>query len=315
MYSNNIDMRIAPASLTKLMTGLILYESYELFDELTVSLPSSYIYEGKVAYLKNGNKLSTEQLLEFLLVYSANDAAHIAALQVSDTVEDFVLLMNKRAKQLGMNSTNFSNPEGLDDNDHYTTLNDLLILSIYIIKNTTLIDITSKNSFMFEIDDSLQKYNSTNLLLKEGYMGLKTGWTSNAGLTFIGLKNESERSILTIVNRSFVDEEKESHFNDTKLLYENSIFNFGNSEILNTNSPIYLHRTPYKTQLFNSEDNWTTFGELNSSFQIFTKIIDQQNLQFILSDGTLKDIYLDIEPIKIKYNFLKSNFISKLINK
>ena len=128
MYSNNIDMRISPASLTKLMTGLILYESYELFDELTVSLPSSYIYEGKVAYLKNGNTLSTEQLLEFLLVYSANDAAHIAALQVSDTVEDFVLLMNKRAKQLGMNNTNFSNPEGLDDNDHYSTLNDLLTL-------------------------------------------------------------------------------------------------------------------------------------------------------------------------------------------
>ena len=198
MYEKNIDMRISPASLTKLMTALILFENYALAEELTVSLPSNYIYEGKVAYLKNGDKLSTEQLLEFLLVYSANDSAYVAALQVSETIEDFVLLMNKRARQLGMNGTNFSNPEGLDDNEHYTTLNDLLTLSIYIIKNTTLIDITSKNSFMFEIDNNLQKYSSTNLLLKEGYSGLKTGWTSNAGLTFIGLKNEGERSILIL---------------------------------------------------------------------------------------------------------------------
>ena len=315
MYANNIDTKISPASLTKLMTGLILFESFELSDELTVFLPPNYTYEGKVAYLKNGDNLSTEQLLEFLLVYSANDSAHVAALQVSDTIEDFVLLMNKRAKQLGMNSTNFTNPEGLDDIEHYTTLNDLLTLSIYIIKNTTLIDITSKNSFIFEIDNNLQKYNSTNLLLKEGYLGLKTGWTSNAGLTFIGLKNEGERSILTIVNRSFVDEDKVSHFNDTKLIYENSILNFGNSEILSNNSPTYLQRTPDKPYLFTSRDNWTTFGELNNSIQIFTQIIDEQNLQLKLYDGALKNIYLELEPIEIKYNFFKSNFISKIINK
>ena len=63
MYEKNIDMRISPASLTKLMTALILFENYALAEELTVSLPSNYIYEGKVAYLKNGDKLSTEQLL------------------------------------------------------------------------------------------------------------------------------------------------------------------------------------------------------------------------------------------------------------
>ena len=315
MYEKNIDMRISPASLTKLMTALILFENYELAEELTVSLPSNYIYEGKVAYLKNGDKLSTEQLLEFLLVYSANDSAYVAALQVSETIEDFVLLMNKRARQLGMNGTNFSNPEGLDDNEHYTTLNDLLTLSIYIIKNTTLIDITSKNSFMFEIDNILQKYSSTNLLLKEGYSGLKTGWTSNAGLTFIGLKNEGERSILIIVNRSIVDEEKVSHFKDTKLIYENSILNFGINEIISINSPTYIQRTADKPYLFTSKDNWTIFGELNNSFQLSSQIINEQILQIKMSDSVLKNIYIEKEHIEIKYNFFKSNFISNLINK
>ena len=74
MYSKNINATIAPASLTKLMTSLILIENYNLSDYIEISLPSDYIYEGKVAYLKSGQKMTVESLLEFILIYSANDA-------------------------------------------------------------------------------------------------------------------------------------------------------------------------------------------------------------------------------------------------
>ena len=83
--------------------------------------------------------MSVEQLLEFLLVYSANDAAYAAAEYVSGSTNDFITLMNSRARQLNMTNTNFQNPDGLDQLNHYTTLNDLLILSIYILENTKLI--------------------------------------------------------------------------------------------------------------------------------------------------------------------------------
>ena len=74
MYFKNINESIAPASLTKLMTSLILIENYNLSDYIEISLPSDYLYEGKVAYLKPGQSMTIESLLEFILIYSANDA-------------------------------------------------------------------------------------------------------------------------------------------------------------------------------------------------------------------------------------------------
>ena len=106
MYFKNINELIAPASLTKLMTSLILIENYNLSDYIEISLPSDYIYEGKVAYLKSGQKMTIESLLEFILIYSANDACFAVAQLFNENTDDFLALMNKRAKQLGMNNTN-----------------------------------------------------------------------------------------------------------------------------------------------------------------------------------------------------------------
>ena len=150
MYDKNINEPISPASITKLMTALLLYEHSNLDDLITITYPKDYSFEGKVAYLNKGSVLSVEQLLEFLLVYSANDAAYATSEFVSGNTNDFVNLMNIRAKQLNMNNTIFQNPDGLDELDHYTTLNDLLSLSIFILENTKLIDITNKSKFYFD---------------------------------------------------------------------------------------------------------------------------------------------------------------------
>ena len=315
MYFNNIDLPISPASLTKLMTGLILFENYELSEQLTILLPENYKYEGKVAYLQTGDVMSTEQLLEFLLVYSANDAAYAAALQVSSSVDEFVYLMNLRAKQLGMNNTSFTNPEGLDDNNHFTTLSDLLKLSIYIVEKTKLIDITSKNSFLYESEDKIETYNTTNMLLKKGYVGLKTGWTTNAGLTFIGLKSINDRSILTIVNRSNVNEEKTKHFDDTEILFETSVQNFGIQILLKNGEPLYLQRIPEQSYLFYIKQDWIKFGELKNIPKINFRLNGNQNIEFSISDEISNNMYIDKKSVSVKYNFFKSNLISKLINK
>ena len=148
--------------------------------------------------------------------------------------------MNIRAKQLNMNNTNFQNPDGLDELDHYTTLNDLLSLSIFILENTKLIDITNKSKFYFDKGGEVKEYKNTNLIIDSGFIGLKTGWTSNAGLTFVGYNQGNNRNIITIVNKSFVDNDKQTHFLDTKKLYEESINNFIQSTIIYNLSLIHI---------------------------------------------------------------------------
>ena len=87
-----------------------------------------------------------------------------------------------------MNNTIFQNPDGLDELDHYTTLNDLLSLSIFILENTKLIDITNKSKFYFDQGGEVKEYKNTNLIIDSGFIGLKTGWTSNVKDVTFSLK-------------------------------------------------------------------------------------------------------------------------------
>ena len=314
MYKKNINELIAPASTTKLMTALILYENYYLNDLVTITYPNSYNFVGKVAYLKEGNDISVEQLLEFLLVYSANDAAFVTAMYVSDSVDNFITLMNTRAKQLNMNRTNFQNPDGLDQENHYTTLTDLLILSEYILKNTKLIDITKKSKFNFEQDGKVKEYKNTNLIIDSGFKGLKTGWTTQAGLTFIGYNQENNRNIITIVNQSTVDKNKITHFEDTLVLYEESLKNFKEFILLSNNDNVYKITNSYESSFRKHEKNISKFGNINISNNLYLKNIDSSELEL---GNNFDDEYMKVSLFKseksIKYNFLMSNVISKLL--
>ena len=296
------------------MTALILYENNELSDLVSISYPDNYSFEGKVAYLSNGSVISVEQLLEFLLVYSANDSAYVTAMHISNSVDDFVKLMNSRAKQLNMKDTNFQNPDGLDQENHYTTLYDLLLLSEYILKNTKLIDITNKSKFYYEQNNEIKKYENTNSIINKGFRGLKTGWTSKAGLTFIGYNQDDNRNIITIVNKSFVDDNKQSHFDDTIFLYEESLTNFQDNILLKESDYVYKIINPYVTSAITYDYNIFKFGNIRISNNVYLLSIDKSEI--ILGN------YFDNENIKISsnksyrmihYNFVMSNIISKLL--
>ena len=314
LHSNNIDEFIAPASITKLMTALLLYENSNLSDIVEISYPENYSFEGKVAYLEKGSQVSVEQLLEFLLVYSANDSAFATAEYISGNTDDFIKLMNRRASQINMNNTIFKNPDGLDETGHYTTLNDLLSLSIYILENTKLIDITNKTKFYYEQDDEVKEYKNTNLILDKGFIGMKTGWTSNAGLTFIGYNQENNRNIITIVNKSFVDKSKQTHFEDTKKLYEESIYNFSEKTILYKSSPVYRLIDPTETKIFTAEKSYFKFGYKNIDTKMNLKNIIFNKVSYSnFFDNEIIDFKIYDSKNFIKYNFLKSNIISKFI--
>ena len=313
MYFKNINATIAPASLTKLMTSLILIENYNLSDYIEISLPSDYIYEGKVAYLKSGQKMTVESLLEFILIYSANDACFAVVQLFNENTDDFLALMNKRAKQLGMNNTNFKNPDGLDQDGHYTTLSDLLILSKEVIDNYELLSIIMRKSFISNIEGEDKVYLNTNKLIERNFYGLKTGWTNEAGLTFIGLNQSNDRNILTIVNRSFVNEKKDNHFVDTQKLYSASIDTFINNVVIDNNVDIYKIRNNFETLTFKSTAPWFVFGNKLDISNITLNEFSETKFDYVVNED-LYNVRISDSVNSVKWDFNLSNFFSFFAN-
>ena len=313
MYFKNINATIAPASLTKLMTSLILIENYNLSDYIEISLPSDYIYEGKVAYLKSGQKMTIESLLEFILIYSANDACFAVVQLFNENTDDFLALMNKRANQLGMNNTNFKNPDGLDQDGHYTTLSDLLILSKEVIDNYELLSIIMRKSFISNIEGEDKVYLNTNKLIERNFYGLKTGWTNDAGLTFIGLNQSNDRNILTIVNKSFVNEKKDNHFVDTQNLYSASIDTFINNVVIDNNVDIYKIRNNFETLTFKSTTPWFVFGNKLDISNITLSEFSETKFNYVVNED-LYNVRISDSVNSVKWDFNLSNFFSFFAN-
>ena len=233
---------------------------------------------------------------------------------ISNSVVDFVELMNTTASKLNMTKTNFKNPDGLDESNHYTTLNDLLILSKYILKNTKLIDITNKSKFYFDQNGTVKKFINTNNIIDEGFKGLKTGWTTDAGLTFIGYNQDYNRNIITIVNKSYVDEDKESHFFDTLKLYQESLSNFDDNTLLKSSDDVYIINNSFESSPYTMQYDISKFGNINISTTMYLRDI---NISSIILSNNFDDEIFKIPFITsekaVNYNFLLSNIISKLV--
>ncbi len=215
--------------------------------------------------------------------------------------------MNEKAKTLNMINTNYVNPDGIDDENHYTTLNDLLKLSLETINNKQLLSIFSKSNFLSDATGVEKIFNNTNLLLDEGYTGIKTGWTDKAGLTFIGFNQKNNRQIITIVNKSNVDENKYNHFSDTKILYEISIDTFKNKILIDQDTNIYKIKNSYKTYNYKTKNIWQEFvnKNINKKLELQKYEINSISLKYDKFYKTYKinksDTYINwqFNPIKL----------------
>ncbi len=184
LYEKNGDQKMRIASLTKTMTAIVAIESGNLKDIVTV--PDFAVgAEGSSIYLKQGERLTLEDLLYGLMLRSGNDAALAIANHVGGSVEGFVYMMNEKAAMIGMTHTHFTNPHGLDDSDmHYSTANDMVKLSAYALKNPVFRRIVSTKvkNIPWEgenWDRRLQNKNKM-LFLYKGADGVKTGYTKLA---------------------------------------------------------------------------------------------------------------------------------------
>lgn len=186
LWSRNADQRRAMASITKIMTAVVVLENAQLDERVTIPKVSTQVGES-TSYLRTGEQLSLREVLEALLVKSGNDAAVALALHVSGDQAAFVGLMNEKAQSLGLAHTHFSNPHGLDQAGHYTTAGDLAVLARYAMSKPEFRRIVGMKSVTIGSGTSKETLPSTNILLGNyvGVDGIKTGFTDDAGYAVI----------------------------------------------------------------------------------------------------------------------------------
>ena len=212
-----------------------------------------------------------------------------------------------------MNNTNFKNPDGLDQEGHFTTLNDLLILSKEVINNYELLSIIMRQSFISNIEGEDKVYLNTNKLIDRNFYGLKTGWTNNAGLTFIGLNQSNDRNILTIVNKSFVNEKKDNHFIDTQNLYTASIDTYVNNVVIDTNIDIYKIRNSSDILTIKSTTPWYVFGNKFKMTKILLNEFSETKFNYIMNED-LYNVKISDSINSVKWEFNLTRFFSNFAN-
>ncbi len=183
LYGEGEDNKVYPASTTKILTALAVIESLPLDKILTVPRAAVGV-EGSSIYLKEGEKISVEALLYGLMLRSGNDAAVTLALAVSGDIPTFAALMNRKAAECGAKSSNFVNPHGLHNDNHYTTARDLALITAKAMSNAVFAKIVSTRIINFHCDEEKTHcFVNKNKMLKtyEGANGVKTGFTKKSG--------------------------------------------------------------------------------------------------------------------------------------
>ncbi|KMZ41265.1 MULTISPECIES: D-alanyl-D-alanine carboxypeptidase family protein [Bacillales] len=202
LYSKNGTKKMRIASLTKTMTAIVAIEMGKLDAQVTVP-PQAVGVEGSSIYLKNGEKLTLEELLYGLMLRSGNDAAVTIATHIGGSVPGFTYLMNEKAAMIGMEHTNFTNPHGLDDsNQHYSTPEDMAKLSAYALHNPVFRQIVSTKvkdiSWEGEQWDRRLLNKNKMLHLYNGADGVKTGYTKLAKRCLASSATRNGRQLATI---------------------------------------------------------------------------------------------------------------------
>ncbi|MGN1060367.1 MAG: D-alanyl-D-alanine carboxypeptidase family protein [Candidatus Coproplasma sp.] len=196
LYGKNVDRKLPMASTTKIMTALLICEDCNLDEVITVPKAAVGI-EGSSIYLKEDEVISVRDLLYGLMLVSGNDAACALAIHHSKSVESFVVRMNERANELGANNTNFVNPNGLPDDDHYTTALDLCKIACAALKNGTFAQVVSTKHYKGEYRCFTNKNRLLNSL--EGANGVKTGYTVKAGRCLVSSAKRQNMQLVCVV--------------------------------------------------------------------------------------------------------------------
>lgn len=233
----NINKALYPASTTKILTALIVLENCELDEVVTFSQNAVYNVDVGSTNINSetGDKLTVEECLYALLLHSANEVANALAEHVAGSIEQFTVLMNEKAKELGCTDSNFANPSGLNNPEHYVTAKDMALIAKEAYFNKTFMKIqgaayydlpkTIRNKEGLRIYNKHKLFNENSSVYYEGCLGGKTGYTMLAKNTLVTYAKRDDQSLIAVVLHA-----DNTHYEDTKKLLD---YGYKNYKVVN----------------------------------------------------------------------------------
>lgn len=285
LFEENANKKMYPASITKIVTGIMAIEQGDLNDKVKVSKGATEQIGTRV-YLVEDEKVSLRQLVEGLLINSGNDAGTAIAEHLAKDEEKFAKEMNEFVQELGATNTHFTNPHGLFDEEHYTTALDMAIITQYALKNSTFKDIVSTKELEWVGEGwETTLYNHHRLLWDyEGTVGVKNGFVSQAGFTLVTAAERDEQAYIAVTLKN---DTAQQSYQDTELLL-NYGFNNYKQVYLDKDKPVIGQGT-------------TTYYPMEDTTYAIKKDIDVDQT---ITDNTLvlstadESFYHEVELIK-----------------
>ncbi len=329
LFEKEADTPKAPASMTKIMTMLLIMEAIDdgrlnMDDQVNISKNASGM-GGSQAYLEENTTSKVSTLLTAIAIGSANDASVAMAEKIGGTEENFVNMMNKRAKELGAENTTFKNPHGLDEDGHLTTARDLAIIARELItKHEEILKLTStyETTITHANGKSLWLVN-TNKLIKfyNGLDGLKTGFTDNAGYCLTGSMKRNDMRLITVTMKAPTKEDRNT---DTINMMEYAYSMFYKDTLLKGDKKLgtmFVDNSKKRKVNYYLEKDVTVVVPKDVRNIDYKYTIDLTSTKAPLKKGdkvgTLK---LSVNNEEISYNVivnesvLKSNFFNRILN-
>ncbi|MGO1368785.1 MAG: D-alanyl-D-alanine carboxypeptidase family protein [Senegalia sp. (in: firmicutes)] len=230
LYAKNISEKLPIASTTKILTALIAIEKGDLEKIVTIKKEWTDI-EGSSIYLKANEKIKLKDLIYGLMLRSGNDAGVAIACEIAGSVDNFSVLMNKRAKEIGAKNTNLINPHGLHSDEHYSTAYDLALITREALKNKIFREISKTNDYTSMRENPQIFYNKNKTLNQyDGGDGVKIGYTKVAGRCLVASATREDMQLIAIVLNDG------NWFNDSYKLFDYGFENFKNTTIIRGNN-------------------------------------------------------------------------------
>ena len=321
LYGKNENVKMFPASTTKILTAIITIENCNLSDKVTasreaiISIPPGY----SNAEIQPNDTISVQDLLNVFLIHSANEAGYILAEHISGSIENFANLMNEKAKEIGCTNTHFTNPSGIHNENHYSTAYDMSLIAQYCMKNETFRKIVSTPYITFSPSEGkqLKFYNTNDLIINTSKyyykyaIGIKTGYTSQAKNCLISASSKDGLELIAVILGAAHSEEVSStRYVDTINLFNYGFDNYKSTEILARNSVIKNVEVENATKdtkdlSLLAKDTISVLVPKNINIDTLEPSIEINNLSAPISEGAVVG--------KITYNINGENYFTDLV--
>ena len=315
LFNKNMNDKRKMASLTKIMTCILLVENCDMDEKIVVPKEATLIGGSKVG-LKASDSLSAKALLYGMLLPSGNDCAYTAAIHIGGTISNFADMMTKKAYELGLNDTSFANPHGLDNDNHYTSAYSMAIIARYALNNKFINDAVNTNNITINFGSFTKELNNTNALLRTYNKadGVKTGFTNGANRCLVASATDNDRRYIAVILGAPTSAVR---FKEAKEILEycfNKYFTTDISKYLTfyINIPVIKGKTNYYEKIFKDTKSIPLKNDEYDKIYVVQDIPECIYAPQAIGTkiGNIK-VMLENEVLYDKYIYIESNILKK----